>query len=192
MDSEKVAAAPKRGKGQSQRIAPPPSGSGKCVYLDRPRTLYKVFEESDEGGNGTTVKDIDDGQKGLTCRLFAEYQAVFELLTHVRVAALENSIAAAIGAHNQRLANALQHKLDAMKAAKRDIGDYPERFNVERRLNKLYMDMDALRAKVEVEVANDGLQDGNYKEWLAESVAARDELRKHEEECFQAGAAEDA
>jgi len=192
VDSEKVMDTSKRGRSVKQPTATSETrGSGKGIYLDRPRTLYEVFEESGEGAAGANVEDIDDGQKGLTRRLFAEYEAVYELLTHVRAAVLESSIAAALGAHNQRLADALQHELDALKSAKRDIGDYPDRHNVERRLTKLYADMDALREKVEVEASKDGLEAATYKDWLAESLAARAELKKHEEECFQAGAAEE-
>ena len=92
------------------------------------------------------VDDVEDDQKGQSRLLLSEYHAVFELLTTLRVGALEAGVAAALSTKNQRLAAALQHTLDALKM---DMGDNPECQNVEKRLKKLYTDLDGLRGNLQ-------------------------------------------
>ena len=62
---------------------------------------------------------------------------------------LDASIASATEAKNTRLTEALQHEREQIKVATlQSIGDYPEKSNVTKRLNKLYLDMAALKEEL--------------------------------------------
>ena len=154
---------------------------GSLTEVKGPCQLYQMLAEAD---NTLSVSEVDAGMKGLSRRLLGEYEAVYELLTHVRVGVLDAGIAAALSAKNQRLADALQHEVDALKVTKRsNTGDYPDRVNVERRLSALYGDMGVLRQSLE----EDAVNPERSREYAKENEQALMALQKHAEECLVGG-----